>query len=131
MIQERPLQYARKAYSRTLKGMFLNQEKHVGRLRGVKILTNSKRRKEREGWGKRLPRNPYKKEVTTPNTAGPSPDPSPGGKGSDHRDTPIRRISALCCPLLVSTIVLTLCDICMPEAFCEFETVRKKILLNL
>ena len=54
--------------------------------------------------------------------SGPSPDPSPGGKGSDHRDTPIRRISALCCPLSVSTIVLTLCDICMPEAFCEFET---------
>ena len=57
--------------------------------------------------------------------SGPSPDPSPGGKGSDHRDTPIRRISALCCPLIVSTIVLTLCDICMPEAFCEFGTVRK------
>ena len=50
---------------------------------------------------------------------------------SDHRDTPIRRISALYCPLLVSTIVLTLCDICMPEAFCSLETVRKKILLNL
>ena len=28
-------------------------------------------------------------------------------------------------------IVLTLCDICMPEAFCEFETVRKKGLSNL
>ena len=63
--------------------------------------------------------------------SGPSPDPSPGGKGSDHRDTPIRRISALCCPLLVSTIVLTFCDICMPEAFCEFEIVRKKGLSNL
>ena len=63
--------------------------------------------------------------------SGPSPDPSPGGKGSDHRDTPIRRISALCCPLLVSTIVLTLCDICMPEAFCGLETVRKWGLLNL
>jgi hypothetical protein len=49
LIQERPLHYARKAYSRTLKGMFLNQEKHVGRLRGVKKLTKSKRRKEREG----------------------------------------------------------------------------------
>ena len=63
--------------------------------------------------------------------SGPSPDPSPGGKGSDHRDTPIRRISALCCPLLVSMIVLTFCDICMPKAFCGFETVRNNALLNL
>ena len=47
--QERTLQYARKAYSRTLKGMFLNQEKHMKRLRGVKILTNSKRVKRRKG----------------------------------------------------------------------------------
>ena len=59
--------------------------------------------------------------------AAPPPDPSPGGKGSDHRDTPIRRISALCCPLLVSTIVLKLCDICMPEAFCELEMCAKRL----
>ena len=58
--------------------------------------------------------------------SGPSPDPSPGGKGSDHRDTPIIRKSALCYPLLVSMIVLTLCDICMPEAFCGFETLVEK-----
>lgn len=51
LIQERPLQYARKAYSQTLKGMFLNQEKHVESLRGVKILTNNKRVKRRKGWG--------------------------------------------------------------------------------
>jgi len=25
----------------------------------------------------------------------------------------------------------TFCEFCMPEAFCEFETVRKKVLLNL
>jgi hypothetical protein len=49
LIQERALQYARKAYSRTLKGMFLNQEKHMERLRRVKILTNSKRVKRRKG----------------------------------------------------------------------------------
>jgi hypothetical protein len=52
LIEERPLQYARKAYSRTLKGMFLNQEKHMERLRGVKILTKSKRRKKRRVGGK-------------------------------------------------------------------------------
>ena len=50
LIQERPRQYARKAYSRTLKGMFLNQKKRMERLRGVKILTKSKRVKERKGW---------------------------------------------------------------------------------
>ena len=85
--QERILQYARKAYSRTLKGMFLNQEKHMKRLRGVKILTNSKRVKERKEWEEKVPRYPYKKEFTTPNTAGPSPVPSPKGKKSNHRDT--------------------------------------------
>lgn len=56
LIQERPLQYARKAYSQTLKGMFLNQEKHVESLRGVKILTKSKRVKERKGWEERASR---------------------------------------------------------------------------
>ena len=50
MIQERPLQYARKAYSRTLKGMFSNQEKRIEKMREVKILTNSKKVKERKGW---------------------------------------------------------------------------------
>ena len=59
--------------------------------------------------------------------SGPSPGPSPEGKGSDHRDTPIRRISALCCPLLVSTIVLTFCEFCMPEAFCELEMCAKML----
>ena len=62
---------------------------------------------------------------------GPSPVPSPEGKGRDHRDTPMGRMEAACCPLSVSTIAETFCDICMPEAFCEFETVRKKVLLNL
>ena len=56
LIQERPLQYERKAYSRTLKGMFLNQKKRMERLRKVKILTNSKRVKERKGWVERVPR---------------------------------------------------------------------------
>ena len=29
------------------------------------------------------------------------------------------------------TLAVTLCDICMPKAFCEFETVRQNVLLNL
>jgi len=29
------------------------------------------------------------------------------------------------------SLAVTFCDICMPEAFCEIETVRKKVLLNL
>jgi hypothetical protein len=37
--------------------MFLNQEKHMERLRGVKILTKSKRRKKREGWGEKYRNN--------------------------------------------------------------------------
>ena len=96
LIQERPLQYARKAYSRTLKGMFLNQEKRIEKLRGVKILTKSIRVKERKGWVERLPRYRYKKEVTTPFQAAhstvhslpqqrpqlaPPPTPPPEGRG--------------------------------------------------
>ena len=29
------------------------------------------------------------------------------------------------------SLAVTFCEICMPEAFCEFETVRKRGLLNL
>ncbi|AUI56272.1 hypothetical protein CRM71_13400 [Prevotella jejuni] len=76
--------------------MFLNQEKHVESLREAKDLTNSKRGKEREGWGERLPRYPYKKEVSTPFQAAhstvhslpqqrpqlaPPPSPPPEGRG--------------------------------------------------
>ena len=77
-----------------------------------------------------------------------TPSPSPNGEGSDHRDTPP-------CPPYVqqpfSSLHQTnrgnltyysplhsergwgwgLCEFCMPEAFCGFETVRKKVLLNL
>ena len=67
----------------------------------------------------------YSKGITE--TKGPSPFPSPEGKGSDHRDTPIRRMSALHCSLLVSTIVETLCVLCMPEAFCGLEMRAKKL----
>ena len=61
----------------------------------------------------------------------PLPRPLPRREGRDHRDTPIRRMKASFCSLLLSTIAITFCEICMPEAFCEFETVRKKVLLNL
>ena len=63
--------------------------------------------------------------------SGPSPFPSPEGKGSDHRDTPMGWMKAALASLLVSSLAVTLCDICMPKAFCEFETVRKWVLLNL
>ena len=77
-----------------------------------------------------------------------TPGPSPNGEGCNHRDTPV-------CPPYDSYVFsfyqqakrgnLTyysplhsergwgwgLCEFCMPEAFCEFETVRKWVLLNL
>ena len=77
-----------------------------------------------------------------------TPSPSPNEEGSDHRDTPTF-------PPYVKQLIsyhqqakrgnLTyysprhsergwgwgLCEFCMPEAFCEFETVRKNVLLNL
>ena len=74
--------------------MFLNQEKHGESLRRVKILTNSKMGKERKGRGKKHRDNTIRKRSqhltkldTPPAQAGPSPNPSPEGKGRDHRDT--------------------------------------------
>ena len=32
---------------------------------------------------------------------------------------------------LQPSLAVTFCEFCMPEAFCEFETVRKKVLLSL
>ena len=84
---------------------------------------------------------------------GPSPFPSPEGKGSNHRDTPMRK-RPLPLPLPkregrnhrdtpmanhqhLTTITqhpslaVMLCELCMPEAFCGLETVRKKALLTL
>ena len=57
----------------------------------------------------------------------PLPLPLPRREGRDHRDTPIRRTKASCCPLLVSTIAETLCVLCMPKAFCGLEMCAKKL----
>ena len=85
--------------------------------------------------------------------SGPSPDPSPEGKGSNHRDTPMRK-RPLPLPLPrregrnhrdtpmanhqhLTTITqhpslaVMLCELCMPEAFCGLETVRQKALFAL
>ena len=71
---------------------------------------------------------------STQRNGGPSPFPSwplplplPRREGRDHRDTPIRRTKASCCPLLVSTIAETLCVLCMPKAFCGLEMCAKKL----
>ena len=77
-----------------------------------------------------------------------TPSPSLNGEGSDHRDTPT-------CPPHDSYVFSSyqqpnrgnltyysplhsergwgwgLCVLCMPKAFCEFETVRYYVLLNL
>ena len=81
LIQERPLQYARKAYSRTLKGMFLNQEKHVESLRRVKILTYCKRGKVRKGRGKEHRDNTIRKRSQHLTQLAPPPTPPPKGRG--------------------------------------------------
>ena len=77
-----------------------------------------------------------------------TPSPSPNGEGSDHRDTPA-------CPPYAKQPISSyhqanrgnltyysplhsergwgwgLCEFCMPEAFCEFETAHQNVLLNL
>ena len=57
----------------------------------------------------------------------PLPRPLPRREGRDYRDTPIRRTKASCCPLLVSTIAETLCELCMPKAFCGLEMCAKNL----
>ena len=34
---------------------------------------------------------------------------------------------ANCCPLFVPTLAVTLCELCMPEAFCGLEMCAKKL----
>ena len=85
--------------------------------------------------------------------SGPSPVPSPGGKGSDHRnthvrkrplppplpkregrnhrDTPMANHQHLTTITQHPSLAVMLCELCMPEAFCGLETVRQKVLLNL
>ena len=58
--------------------------------------------------------------------SGPSPDPSPEGKGSDHRDTPMANHQHLTPIIQHPSLAVTLCDICMPEAFCGLETLVEK-----
>ena len=77
-----------------------------------------------------------------------TPNPSPNGEGSDHRDTPPcppyakQPISSYHQPNRGNLTYYSplhsergwgwgLCVLCRPEAFCGFETVRKKVLLNL
>ena len=77
-----------------------------------------------------------------------TPSSSPNGEGSDHRGYPS---FAVCVLMRVwshldafmanhqhlttitqhPSLAVTLCVICMPEAFCGLETVLKKGLLNL
>ena len=66
-------------------------------------------------------------EVTpTPSPTGPSPFPSPEGKGSDHRDTPMANHQHLTTITQHPSLAETLCELCMPEAFCGLETVSLK-----
>ena len=77
-----------------------------------------------------------------------TPSPSPNGEGCDYRGYPSFAACVLISMCLYSDVSLanhqhlttntqhpplavTFCDICMPEAFCEFKTVRKWVLLNL
>ena len=56
-----------------------------------------------------------------------TPSPSPNGEGSDHRDTPMGWMWANCCPLFVPTLAVTLCELCMPKAFCGLEMWAKNL----
>ena len=71
--------------------------------------------------------------VSIPTNAGPSPFPSwplpfpsPEGKGRNHRDTPMANHQHLTTISQHPFLAVTLCELCMPEAFCGLETVRQK-----
>ena len=59
------------------------------------------------------------------------PNPSPNGEGSNRRDVHVANHQHLTPITHHPSLAETLCDICMPEAFCGFETVRNNALLNL
>ena len=76
----------------------------------------------------------------------PLPLPLPQREGRNHRDTPMANHQHLTTitqhPSLANhqhlttitqhpSLAVTLCELCMPEAFCVLETVRKKALLTL
>ena len=69
--------------------------------------------------------------VSVPTNAGPSPFPSPEGKGRNHRDTPMANHQHLTTITQHPFLAVTLCELCMPEAFCGFETVRNNALFDL
>ena len=77
-----------------------------------------------------------------------TPNPSPNGEGSDHRDTPtfspyVKQIISYHQQTNRGNLTYYsplhsergwgwgLCEFCMPEAFCGIETVRKNVLLYL
>ena len=62
---------------------------------------------------------------------GPSPFPSPEGKGSDHRDTPMANHQHLTTISQHPSLAVMLCELCMPEAFCGLKMCAKKALLTL
>ena len=62
---------------------------------------------------------------------GPSPFPSPEGKGSDHRDTPMANHQHLTTISQHPSLAVMLCELCMPEAFCGLEMCAKKALCAL
>ena len=57
--------------------------------------------------------------------AAPPPTPPPKGRGVITEIPLWAGCRLLFASLLVSSLAVTLCDICMPEAFCGLETVRK------
>ena len=61
----------------------------------------------------------------------PPPSPPPKGRGVITEIPLWAGCRLFFASLLVFSLAVTLCDICMPKAFCGFETVRKKVLLNL
>ena len=104
-------QHLRTCPSCSLKTLFLGQEKHVLECRRACSCCKFALFSKREGnWQK----------------VGPSPFPSPKGKGRDYRDTPMANHQHLTPIIQHPSLAVTLCELCMPEAFCGLETVRQK-----
>ena len=67
----------------------------------------------------------------SPFSSWPLPLPLPRREGRNHRDTPMANHQHLTTITQHPSLAVTLCELCMPEAFCGLETVRKKALLTL
>ena len=139
LLAEDALHGTRKPCSRTLKALFLHQARPFDEKRGVwqlKYLDNPywmfsvlliqrvRSISHRKTQMNRTHRG-QKNSGPSPGPSWPLPLPLPKREGRNHRDTPMANHQHLTTITQHPSLAVTLCELCMPKAFCGLETVRK------